>query len=132
MGLMAGYFILILGMLALALHVPGLVVPVSHRRLGLRFVQSPSNLRLIGLAMVAIGVGAVLVSPNDGVTGWGLPLVGAYQILSGLFLLGFPGKFRSRMEAIFSGPLKLWIGRAVVKCVVALALLVWGLMLILG
>ncbi len=129
---MAGYFVLIFGMLVFVLHVPGLVVPVPHRRVGLRFIRRPSNLRLIALPMAAIGLGAIRVAPNDGATRWLLLAVGAYQILSGLFLLGFPSKFASRMEGTLSGPLRLWIGRAVVKCTVALALMVWGLMLVLG
>lgn len=129
---MAGYFILIFGMLAFALHVPGLVVPMPHRRLGWRFVQRPSNLRLVAVPMAAIGVGAILVSPDNGATRWLLLVVGIYQIVSGMFLPGFPGQFRIRMESIFAGPLRLWIGRAVTKCVVAMTLMVWGVMLILG
>ena len=76
---MAGYFVLGFGMLVFVLHVPGLVVPVPHRRVGLRFVQRPSNLRLIALPMTAIGVGAILLAPNDGATRWLLFLVGSYQ-----------------------------------------------------
>ncbi len=119
-------------MLAFGLHFPGLIVPVAHRRVGLRFIQRPSNLRLIALPMAAIGVGAILVAPNDGATRWLLFVVGSYQILSGVLLLGFPSKFGSRMGTILSGPLKLWIGRAAVKCAVAVALIVWGLILVLG
>ncbi len=129
---MAGYFVLGFGMLVFVLHVPGLIVPVPHRRVGLRFVQRPSNLRLIALPMAAIGVGAILVAPNDGATRWLLFVVGSYQILSGLLLLAFPRKFGSRIGAILSGPLKRWICRAVAKCAVAVALIVWGLMLVLG
>ena len=129
---MAGYFILVFGTLVFVLHVPGLVVPVPHRRIGLRFIQKPSNLRLIALPMAAIGVGAILVAPDDGATRWLLLAVGTYQIISGLFLLGFPSRFGSRMEVTVSGPLKLWIGRAIVKCAVALALIVWALTLVLG
>ncbi len=129
---MVGYFVLGFGMLVFVLHVPGLVVPVPHRRVGLRFVQRPSNLRLIALPMTAIGVGAILLAPNDGATRWLLFLVGLYQILSGLLLLAFPSKFGARMGAILSGPLKFWIGRAVAKGTVAVVLIVWGLMLVLG
>ena len=129
---MAGYFVLGFGMLVFVLHVTGLVVPVPHRRVGLRFVQRPSNLRIIALPMTAIGVGAILLAPNDGATRWLLVAVGSYQILSGLLLVCFPSKFGSRMEAMLSGPLKDWIRRAAAKCMVAVALIVWGLMLVLG
>ena len=74
------------------------------------------------MPMAAIGVGAILVAPNDGATRWLLFVVGSYQILSGLLLLAFPSEFGSRMGAMLSGPLKRWIGRAAAKCAVAVGL----------
>ena len=65
---MAGYFVLILGVIAFVLPVPGLVIPGRYRELASRFVQIPSKLKLFGLIMVATGAGAVLVCPRSGHT----------------------------------------------------------------
>ena len=73
---MENYFILILGVIVFLLHVPGLVMPERHRELGSRFVPIPSNLRLFGLIMLAIGTGAVLVRPESGSL-----LVGLYKTI---------------------------------------------------
>ncbi len=127
---MAGYFILILGAIVFILHVPGLVIPERHRELGSRFAQTPSNFRLFGLIMVAIGAGAFLVSPRSGSTRWFLLLFGIYLVLSGLFLLVFTKLAQAKLQRFIAGSLRLWIGRAIVKCTLALAAVVWGAILI--
>ena len=80
--------------------------------------------------MLAIGAGALLVCPESGSTRWFLLLVGIYQILSGLFLVVFTKQFQTKMERLIAGSLRLWIGRAVVKCTLALALVFWGVLLV--
>jgi len=120
------YYIFFLGVIVFSLHVPGLIIPKKHRKLGFQFIQNRSNIRFIGLSMLAIGAGAILVSPNFGFTKWFLILFGIYQILSGLFLLIYPKYFLLKIERLISGSIKTWILRAIIKCSVAAVLVIWG------
>ncbi len=124
------YFIFGLGIIVLFLHVPGMIIPRHHRELGFRFMQNALNLRLIGILMAGIGAAGVLVAPGSGVKHWFLLLFGIYMILSGVFLLAAPDKFVQKSKNLFSGSLKLWIGRAVVKSGLGVALAIWGAVLI--
>ncbi len=125
------YFIFGLGIIVLFLHVPGMIIPRQHRELGFRFMQKALNLRLIGILMAGIGAAGVLVAPGSGVKHWFLLLFGIYMILSGLFLLSAPDKFVQKSQKLFSSSsLGLWIGRAVVKSGLGLALAIWGAVLI--
>ena len=128
---MENYFILTLGIILFVLHVPGLIIPTKHRELGRRFAQKKSNIRLIGLVIVTIGAIALLVSPQTGFTKWFLLVFGIIESVAGLFLLLYPGKFTAKIDRLFSSSLRVWIGRAVTKCVVAISLIVWGVFLIL-
>ena len=126
------YFIFGLGIIVFILHVPGLIIPRQHRQLGFRFVQKLLNLRLIGALMAGIGAASIFVAPDSGVTHWFLLLFGIYMILFGFFLVSVPEKFVQRSEKLFSGSLSLWIGRAVVKSGLGLALAIWGAALIVA
>ena len=110
--MMHGYFILITGVMVFLLHIPGLIVPEPHRRLGERFVQSKSNLRGIGMLMVIIAAIAAVVSPDGGTTRW--------------LLTVSPETYVQRSATLFSGPIKVWKIRAVAKCAFATVLVVWG------
>ncbi len=124
------YFIFGLGIIVFFLYVPGVIIPRQHRELGLRFMQKALNLRLIGILMAGIGATGILVAPSSGVRHWFLLLFGIYMILSGVFLLSAPDKFVQKSKNLFSGSLKLWIGRAVVKSGLGVALAIWGAVLI--
>ena len=128
---MENYFILTLGIIIFILHVPGLIIPTKHRELGRRFAQKKSNIRLIGLVIVAIGAIALLVAPQTGFIKWFLLVFGIIESVAGLFLLLYPGKFTAKIDRLFSSSLRVWIGRTVTKCVVAISLIVWGVLLIL-
>ncbi len=123
---MHGYFILILGVAVFLLHIPGLLIPEPHRRLGERFVQSNANLRMIGVLMGLIAVIAVVVSPDSGATKWLLYAFSLYMAASGLFLIFKPGSFVERSAKLFSAPIKMWKARAAAKCAFALILVAWG------
>ncbi len=125
---MENYYLLFMGILVFLLHIPGLIIPRRHRELGHHFVQQSLNMRLIGLIMVLIGVGAFLVSPSQGGIKWFIMLIGIYQSLSGFALIFFPNALASKTERMFSGSIKLWIRRAIAKCTIGLALGVWGAM----
>ena len=125
---MENYYLLFMGILVFLLHIPGLFIPRRHRELGRHFVQKSLNMRLIGLIMVLTGVGAFLVSPSQGGIKWFLMALGLYQSLSGFALIFFPNAFASKTERMFSGSMKLWIGRAIAKCTIGLALVAWGAM----
>ena len=87
---MENYYLLFLGMLVFLLHIPALIIPKRYRDLGHNFVQQSLNMRLIGLIMVLIGVGAFLVSPSQAGIKWFLMAFGIYQSLSGFALIFFP------------------------------------------
>ena len=123
---MENYYVLFMGILVFLLHIPGLIIPRRHRELGHHFVQQSLNMRLIGLIMVLIGVGAFLVSPSQGGIKWFIVVIGIYQSLSGFSLIFFPNAFAAKTERMFSGSIKLWIGRAIAKCTIGLALAVWS------
>ena len=125
---MENHYLLFMGILVFLLHIPGLIIPKRYRELGHHFVQQSLNMRLIGLIMVLTGVGAFLVSPSQGGTKWFLMALGTYQSLSGFALIFFPNAFASKTERMFSGSMKLWIGRAIAKCTIGLALVAWGAM----
>jgi len=125
---MENYYLLFLGLLVFLLHIPGLIIPKRHRELGHHFVQQSLNMRFIGLIMVLIGVGAFLVSPSQGGIKWFIMVIGIFQSLAGFSLIFFPNAFASTTERMFFGSTKLWIGRAIAKCTIGLALVVWGAM----
>ncbi|MCH8020976.1 hypothetical protein IH785_14075 [candidate division KSB1 bacterium] len=125
---MENYYLLFLGMLVFLLHIPGLIIPKRYRDLGHNFVQQSLNMRLIGLIMVLIGVGAFLVSPSQGGIKWFIMVIGLYQSLSGFALILFPNAFAAKTDRMFSGSIKLWVGRAIAKCTIGLALVAWGAM----
>ena len=95
---MENYYLLFMGILVFLLHIPGLIIPKRHRELGRHFVQQSLNMRLIGLIMVLIGVGAFLVSPSQAGIKWFLMAFGIYQSLSGFALIFFPNAFASKTE----------------------------------
>ena len=123
---MAKYYLITLGTLVFALHIPGVVVPVWHRELGRRFMAKPSNIRQIGLLILVVGICAVLVSDLMNLSGQLLFAFGVLETLGGLYIAAFPAKAAARFEPLFSRSIKVWIGRGIAKCACGLAFVVWG------
>ena len=123
---MEGAFIFWLGVGVFLLHIPGLIMPEPHRKLGEDFVSRTLSLRLIGGLMIAIAVTAFLVSSGGSIAGWFLWLFAAYMAISGVYINLRPAHFQEKAKVLFEGDTSLWKKRAVGKCVPALILVVWG------
>lgn len=123
---MAKYYLITLGILLFALHIPGVVMPAWHRELGRRFAEKLSNIRLIGFIITMIGFLAILVSDMTRLSGWLLFIFGTCETLGGLWIFAFPAKASARFQILFSRSLKVWVGRGIVKCVAGLGFVALG------
>ena len=124
---MAKWFVILLGVLVASLYVPPIVTPARHRELARR-LATKSFIRRFSPALLAIGIFAILVSYNNsGLHHRILFVFGIYETLGGLYLLTFPGFAASQIQFLISKSLKVWILRGVLKFILGILFIMWGI-----
>ncbi len=120
------WFVIGLGLLVAALYVPSIVMPARHRELAKRLAMN-AKLRPFGLAMMAVGIAALLLGNQSDVHHRILFAFGIIEIASGMLMLGYPAFFESKVQWLCSKPIWYWIARGTLKFAFAVVIVGWGI-----
>ena len=121
------WFVILLGLLVISVHLPSIVAPARYRE-WTRRLATKSFIRRFSPVLMAIGIFAILVSDNSDIHHRILFVFGIYETLGGLYLLAFPGFAASQIQFLISKSLNIWILRGIIKCTIGILIITWGVL----
>ena len=121
------WFVILLGLLVISVHLPAIVAPARYHEWARR-LATKSFFRRFSLAPIAIGIMAILVSDQSDIHHQILFAIGLIETIAGICFLILPSLALPLLQFLLSKSLNIWILRGIIKCTIGILIITWGVL----